>query len=554
MPPMPDLRSFRRGLGWLGGLIFLSACATTSIGVVGESPVPPPTNVPLVSVSVLDDLGAPVLGATITVGDQIVDADDAGLGWVEWRGESVNASVEAPGFFPGAVALSEFREDPFSLALRPVVLRGTITDPNGFGLPGATVTLGESTAFTDDDGTFEIPRAVPGTLSATRPGWEDGNAAWSGSGLVANLALDPRVIRGLHVSGVGMANEIWDEMIQVAADTEVNALVIDLKDESGRVYYDSQVPLAEEVGAVDPTYDLEAVVAEMNAEDLYIIGRIVTFQDPLAARTRPEIAVLDTSTGGPYEKNGQYFLDPTDAAARQYALDIATEACAGGVTEIQFDYVRYPDGFSANTYFEGGSGADVRATFITSFLEEAGDILHPMGCAVAADIFGFITSVSDDGGIGQQFEALSAVTDVLSPMIYPSHYSTGWFGFDVPNNNPGPVVSEALGDAIPRVNGSAVIRPWLQDFYYDVNQVRAQIAAAEQRATGWMLWNAVSNFQIGALAPEGSDTTLPNESDDQSTDPPADGAEGEESTTSTAPDDEAADGESGDPGDDSADG
>jgi hypothetical protein len=281
----------------------------------------------------------------------------------------------------------------------------------------------------------------------------------------------------------------------------VNSLVIDLKNETGKVFYNSQVEMAQEVGAVQPTYDIDDVVDQLRARDLYIIGRIVAFQDPIAAQRMSDMAVWDTSTNGPYEKRGQFFLDPTDPQSRQYAIDIAEEACAAGVDEIQFDYVRYPDGFSATAVFDGGAGNDVRADHIATFLDRAGDVLHPMGCSVAADIFGFITSVSDDGGIGQQFETLSTVTDVLSPMVYPSHYSTGWFGFNTPNDNPGPVAAGALDDGMPRLQGAAVIRPWFQDFFYDSSQVRAQIDAAESRSLGWMLWNSSSNFQVGALDP-----------------------------------------------------
>ena len=141
----------------------------------------------------------------------------------------------------------------------------------------------------------------------------------------------------------------------------------------------------------------------------------------------------------------------------------------------------------------------------SGFLMEARDRLHPLGCAVAADIFGFITSVVDDGGIGQQFDELVEVTDVVSPMIYPSHYSAGWFGYNVPNDNPGPVVAEALADGLERADGPAVVRPWLQDFFYDSSQVRAQIEEAERLSVGWMLWNAASRFQTDALDPSNGD-------------------------------------------------
>ncbi len=500
-PVMPALR--RLALWALLAIPALTACVSTSAVVVGESPVPPPTNIPFVPVAVTDESGAPVRDAVVKAGDGVVTADASGIVHVAWQGRPINVSIEAPGFFPGAVAVESFTEDPIALELRPVVLRGTVTDTGARPLGGATARLGEQSAISSNDGVFEIVRAVPGVLEVSRPGWLPTAVTWTGDTLSAAVTLEPRIIRGLHVAGVISGNESeWNNLLEIAEETVVNSLVIDLKDESGRVFYDSDVALAEEIGAVQPAYDLAEVVRDLRARDLYIIGRIVTFQDPIAAQRKPDLAVSDTATGAPYQSRGQFFLDPTDPGAQQYALGLAVEACDAGVEEIQFDYVRYPDGFPASARFDGGADAETRASTIAGFLDRAGDLLHPKGCAVAADIFGFITSTPEDGGIGQQFEMLSQVTDVLSPMIYPSHYSQGWFGFATPNDHPGPVVASAIDDGLTRLEGAALVRPWLQDFFYDSSQVRAQIEEAEARSLGWMLWNAASNFQTGALDPE----------------------------------------------------
>ena len=136
---------------------------------------------------------------------------------------------------------------------------------------------------------------------------------------------------------------------------------------------------------------------------------------------------------------------------------------------------------------------------INGFLSEAVAELRPMGCAVGADVFGFITKAIDDGAIGQKWEDLANIVDVLSPMVYPSHYSTGWYDFERPNDHPGPMVENALADGLDRLPRSVVIRPWLQDFGYDASQVRAQIEAAEGFGLGWMLWNARSDVTVEAL-------------------------------------------------------
>jgi hypothetical protein len=154
--------------------------------------------------------------------------------------------------------------------------------------------------------------------------------------------MEPFIARAVHIDGESMRDE-FDRFIDMAMDTELNALMVDLKDETGEVWYDSENPVADEVGAVSSSFDLEEVVRRSHDLGLYVIGRIVLFNDPIAAASKPAMAVWDAATDAPYESRGQYFLDPTDPDARQYGLDLAAEACEMGVDEVQFDYVRFPD-------------------------------------------------------------------------------------------------------------------------------------------------------------------------------------------------------------------
>lgn len=171
-----------------------------------------------------------------------------------------------------------------------------------------------------------------------------------------------------------------------------------------------------------------------------------------------------------------------------------------GVDEVQFDYIRFPDARTESATFDGGIELETRTTTIIGFLQEAVASLHPMGCAVGADVFGFITAPGvDDGGIGQRWEEVTGIVDVASPMVYPSHYETGWYDFEEPNEHPGPMVTNALEDGMARIARNVVVRPWLQDFLYTPEQVRAQIEAAEEFGLGWMLWNAASNVTVDAL-------------------------------------------------------
>jgi hypothetical protein len=283
-------------------------------------------------------------------------------------------------------------------------------------------------------------------------------------------------------------------------ETELNALMLDLKDETGEVFYDTENQTALETGAAGGVIDLSTTVAEAHELGLYVIGRIVLFNDPITAVAKPELAVWDTATDSPYEANGQFFLDPTDPDARQYGIDLAVEACASGIDEIQFDYVRFPDSRRDSAKFDGGVSPEVRTSTISTFLHDAVAAIRPLGCAVAADIFGYLTTAPDDGGIGQRWEEIAGVVDVVSPMLYPSHYHEEFFGFPSAEN-PGEVVDQALADAFERLEAQVVVRPWLQDFLYEPEQVRDQIAVVESYGLGWMLWNAASQVTVEALQP-----------------------------------------------------
>ena len=498
-----------RTVSWL--LLFcvllLSGCSTRD--AESDLPVLPTTSpiasstssstdsvpVPTSNIRIVDPDENPIAGARI--GDHGLTDVDGRLALETPEGETV---IEADGYVPRYV--SGWHPGDRQIVLRPIVVQGSVLTPAGEALAGVTVTLGDSEILSDASGRFEFVAATVGTIRAVTPGWSSAEVEWLGLDNRVSIEMEPMVVRALHVSGWAVGDdEHWQRLLDLAAATEINSLVVDLKDESGLIFYPSTVALAEQVEAIRPVYRLEDVVEASADAELYLIGRIVTFQDPIAARAAPELAVWDTGTGAPYRKNGQYFLDPTDADARQYALDLAVESCEAGFDEIQFDYVRFPDGFGNSAVFDQGSGSEIRPIIIRDFLAEASALLNPAGCAVAADIFGFITSTTGDGGIGQYLEELASVVDVLSPMLYPSHYSEGWFGFDVPNDHPGPVVGRALDDGMERLDSTAVFRPWIQDFYYNAAQVRAEIEAAEARGLGWMLWNAVSRFTEGALLP-----------------------------------------------------
>jgi len=368
-------------------------------------------------------------------------------------------------------------------------LDGTVVTPDGAPLAQAVVTAGTGPTETDASGTFHLDDVPATTVLVTRPGWEPAEFDFDGTGSPLTVTLQPRRVRALRVIAAAAADPAtFASLVEMADGSEVNALVFDAKDESGAVHYATEVQEAWDIGAVEPRYDPAVLLATAHRHDLYTIGRIAVFEDPVRSRERPE------------HKLAGSWMDPTDESNWEYPLQLAVEACTLGFDEIQFDYVRFPAGVTGRAARTSHPTTEAdRIAAVVGFLSEARERLHPEGCAVAADIFAIVLSSPDDQGIGQRPEELSEVVDVLSPMVYPNHYDDGWLGFDDPADHPAAVVADALDDGMARLEGTAVLRPWLQAFSYSSGSILGEIGESEQRGLGWMLWNPASRYDAEAL-------------------------------------------------------
>jgi len=455
---------------------------------------------------VIDTEEVPVVGAVITSPDgDTAETDEDGLAALSFEAPAA-LSVSAPGYHTGTFNVDVVPEDGLlHLQVDPVILQGRVTSPDGIGLPGAAVSLGEMTTQTSEFGSFEFVRAVPGVIEVDKLAWEPAAVDWDGAEGRFDVTLEPFMVRGLRV-GAAAAGTPGDfqTLLAIAEETMVNTLVFDTKQEEGTVLYDTQVQEAHDIGAVNPRYDVETALRAADERGLYTITRIVTFQDGFRAPARPDHAIWDSETGDLWRNGrGLTWMDPTDRGSWDYPIALGLEACELGFDEIQFDYVRFPtDGDVTVTLYDVPVDQEVRTETIAAFLSEARSQINEAGCAVSADIFAIVLSVTDDQGLGQMPEDLSYAVDAVSPMIYPSHYSPGWLGYDDPNAHPEEVVTQALDAGAPRFVGGAILRPWLQAFFYDASQVHEQIAVAEERGMGWMLWNALSEFVDGAVPPE----------------------------------------------------
>ena len=304
-------------------------------------------------------------------------------------------------------------------------------------------------------------------------------------------------VKGIYLNGYDFTNKDKIQSItNILLKTEVNTVVLDVKTDNGHLLYNSGLPEVSELNNKRVKYDKDVLLKFKSDFNIYLIGRVVAFQDPTFAKKFENSSVINPETNSPFTQNGQYFLDPGDDKARDYVLNVAAEACSLGFDEIQFDYIRYPDTNTKGLIYEDENITKNRVENINSFLISSKDVLNGMGCLVSADIFGYVLQNKSDNGIGQHLETIVETVDFISPMVYPSHYSKGSFGYQYPNNFPYEVVSAALNDGLKRGIEKEKIRPFLQGFWHDSEDVQLTIKAAENKNLDWIIWNNSSQYEV----------------------------------------------------------
>lgn len=326
----------------------------------------------------------------------------------------------------------------------------------------------------------------------------------------------PDTLRGLYVNRWASLGRRMNELIEIAKTTEINSLVLDVKDDRGFVLYKSRVPLANEIGAdtnsVMSQKKLRAILDTMVAHGIYPIARIVVAKDPLLATKRTSWAIKRKSDMQPWlDKNGIPWLDPHHREVWQYAVDLAKEAYDLGFSEAQFDYVRFPDEkrLIAESVYPLANGR-IRAQVIREQLGFVRSALKSIPMPVTIDVFGLTATDTTDMGIGQKWEMFVDQADAVLPMVYPSHFAPGTYKIGNPNANPYSTIDRAMKDVKARTAGvpnAARIIPWYQDFTlgpprYGAEQVRAQIKGGYDNGfQSWILWNPGSRYTVSALRP-----------------------------------------------------
>jgi hypothetical protein len=315
-------------------------------------------------------------------------------------------------------------------------------------------------------------------------------------------AQPPAEIRGVHVT-MALAS-IPGKLEEYTSTLGLNTIELDVKDENGEVAFHRLAPsLARQIGAAKRYYDPKKVAAQLDKKGMYLIGRVVCFEDPILAEKRPDYAIRTTGGGVWVNHAGLGWSNPYDKRVWNYNLAVAKAAVRAGFDEIQFDYVRFPSDGEIESAVFPGKRAEPMSTTIARFVHYATNRLRAMGARVSVDLFGL--SATRNLGVGQSPRRLAKIVDAISPMVYPSHYGSGEHGLASPVSTPGKTVGRSLRDFRRQMRrGKAQLVPWLEDFSFSgtptLAHVQEQIRAARRWKTGgFLLWNAAGDYTTGAL-------------------------------------------------------
>ncbi|HEX8695818.1 MAG TPA: putative glycoside hydrolase [Longimicrobium sp.] len=398
------------------------------------------------------------------------------------------------------------------------------------GLACALAACGESEGRTRPGGARG--RGEGDSAAAARRAREDSLARWRAR--FGDRVPRPDSVRALYVNAWAAGSRSrMRELIRVADETEINAFVIDVKESDTYLTHDSTgIALAREIGADQRPGSkwLPQLVDTLQAHGIYPIARIVVFKDRMLAEKKPELAIRHVDGSVWLDQKGKPWVNPYHRTVWDYNVAIAREALDMGFAEVQWDYVRFPDVVEARrrTMAFPGAGGKSRADNIHDFIVYSKQQLAQYQVPVTADVFGLVTHLEGDVGIGQNWEQVITAADAVLPMVYPSHYYAGMYGFARPNAHPYEIVRISMQDAVERTRfvqqqgkKTGEIVPWLQAFTadylhdgltYGAGHVRSQIQAAyDAGLKSWVLWNPGSNYQVyyAALRPkDGSPSPL----------------------------------------------
>ncbi len=405
------------------------------------------------------------------------------------------------------------------LDLPPRAVCGVVRDERGEPVEGALVLARADgrepqLAYSDEDGAYRLEGVPVGSELIVRRGGYRRAEQVLADVPCTDLTLEPFAVRGIYLA-FHMLTPAYQAQLQANLDlverSDLNAVVIELKTETGYLGFQPQWPLAREIGAgTSDTVDVRALLADCRRRGIYTIARMPVFEDDLLATMRPEWAVHYPDGSVWRAAGGRAWVDPFRREVWEYNVALAKEAIALGFDEVQFDYVRFPsDGAVLDCRYIRESTAESRVEAVTSFLAYAREELDPTGAFLSADLFGLTTFDPEEKGIGQLMERVGPYVDYVSPMVYPSTYLRGMLDLDDPWRQPYEVVKLSLLEA--RKKTSTPIRPWLQHFddyhglgiTYGLREIQLQQQGAQDGgACGWLFWNILGEYYPEAFGAE----------------------------------------------------
>lgn len=340
---------------------------------------------------------------------------------------------------------------------------------------------------------------------------------------VFNGLIDTRTpikVKGIYVTA-SKANSTIDELISLVDDTELNSMVIDVKDDEGRITYQMEYEDAIKISATKAYIsDMPSLINKLKSKNIYLIARVVAFKDPLLARERPELALKNFDGTIFKDKDGLAWVNPYKKEVWDYLINIAIKCAEIGFDEVNFDYIRFStDSGMKQVDFGEEAVSKTKIETITEFVKYAYTKLRTKNIFISADVYGaIINSTVDAKIVGQSYLEMSKYLDYICPMIYPSHYGDGYYGIKYPDTQPYELIIGALKSSYKVLNEisdqdhKALVRPWLQDFTaswlkhyikYGKDEVREQINAVyDSGYDEWLLWNGAMNYTKEALMTE----------------------------------------------------
>ncbi len=317
--------------------------------------------------------------------------------------------------------------------------------------------------------------------------------------------LPPQIAKGIYLTANSASNvKKMDEMIGLLDCTELNAVVIDIKDYTGYVLYDSKIPAINELKTKRVVLkDIPALIKKLHEHNIYVIARQTVFQDPILAEKKSVWAIKNKQGGIWHDNKGLSWVNNAHQDLWKYNVDIAKEVIGLGFDEVNFDYVRFPtDGNISNAVIASSSQ---RNGAMASFFNYLSEQLKDEPAYISLDFFGLVMEDHSGMNIGQKIDNASQLVDYISPMMYPSHYAKGHLGIANPAASPGKVIDNGMKKGSPLfVDKRAQLRPWLQAFnmgaVYGAQNIRAQIDMVEKYPNaGWLLWNAANRYTDAGL-------------------------------------------------------